>query len=86
MEKIQAPFGHAEHDVHPDVPGEWAHHPDVAVQPLFEVAIVDVLVYKYPEITSNHQTNYHKKQCSYDAAVTNAQRVLFLYRWAPSAQ
>jgi hypothetical protein len=55
------------------------------VQPLLEVAIVDVLVHKYPEITSNGQTNYHKKQCSY-AAVINARRVLFLYRWAPSAQ
>jgi hypothetical protein len=60
--KQAAPFGHAEHDVHPDVPGEWAHRADVAVQPLLEVAIVDVLVHKYPENTSNRRTDYHKKQ------------------------
>ena len=52
MEKIEAPFGHAEHDVHPDVPGEWAHHPDVAVQPLLQGAVFDELVKEHPVIAN----------------------------------
>ena len=49
---VHPPFGCAEHDVHPGVPRQRADRPDVAVKPLLQVAIVDVLVHQYPETTS----------------------------------
>lgn len=55
LEIEAAPFGCSEHDVHPDVPGERADRADIAVKPLLQVAIIDVLIDKYPEITSSNR-------------------------------
>jgi hypothetical protein len=96
--EIQAPFRHAEHDAHPDVPGERAHGADVAVQPLLEVAIVDVLVDKYPEITSNSglvgttctsklpQEAMQVARREKEEGSASSMRERVLYRCAPSAQ
>lgn len=48
---VHPPFRCPKHDVHPDVPRQRANRSNVAMKPLLQVAIVHVLIHKYPEIT-----------------------------------